>query len=391
MRSVLITSGIISPDIGGPASYARAIAARLSAQGVRVTVLSYSSVRRHAGDATLPYRVVRVWSKIPWGARHALFALRCVLLARGTDGVLALNAVSAGVWSVFAARWAHVPLIVRIVGDYAWEIAAQTGATFMLINDFQKSEKSGRVARLDRMQKWTCKNAARVIVPSQYMAELIGGWGVPQEKLAVIYNGVDLPRCNLAKEDARKKIGIAGNIIISIGRLVPWKGFRMLIKLMPQLLQVNQFTRLVIVGDGPETKTLQSMVRTLGLERKVFLVGRKKAEEVALYLAAADMFVLNTGYEGFSHQVLEAMQAGVPVITTTVGGNREVVAQGVNGLLVRYNDEFNLVEAIKTVWRNEELRTTMVAAAHEAVTEFSIERMYTRTIDLLDQTLIPKS
>ena len=97
----------------------------------------------------------------------------------------------------------------------------------------------------------------------------------------------------------------------------------MLIKLMPQLLQVNQFFRLVIVGDGPDMKMLQSVVRNLGLERKVFLVGRKTPAEVALYYAAADMFVLNTGYEGFSHQVLEAMQAGVPVITTACGGMRK--------------------------------------------------------------------
>jgi glycosyltransferase involved in cell wall biosynthesis len=160
----------------------------------------------------------------------------------------------------------------------------------------------------------------------------------------------------------------------------------MLIKLMPQLQQVNQFFRLVIVGDGPDMKMLQSVVRNLGLERKVFLVGRKSAADVALYYAASDMFVLNTGYEGFSHQVLEAMQAGVPVITTTAGGNPEAVVQGSNGFMVRYNDEFNLVEAIKTLWKQAELRDQMIANGKHTVAAFSIENMYTQTVQLLTET-----
>jgi glycosyltransferase involved in cell wall biosynthesis len=390
MKSLFITSGILWPDIGGPASYAKAVSSRLSKQGVKVTILAYSSVRTHPDDATCGARVVRIWVGVPWGLRHILFALRAWQLARDADGLLLLNATSAGVMASWAARVRRKPTIVRVVGDYAWEIAVQTGKTFLLINDFQKAPKEGRIGRLDGAQKAVCRQASRVIVPSKYLADLVAQWGIDRDKIEVIYNGVDLPVLDIPKEEARKQLGISGNIILSAGRLVPWKGFRMLIKLMPQLLQINQFARLVIVGDGPDMKMLQTVVRNLGLERKVFLLGRKSAKDVALALAAADMFVLNTGYEGFSHQVLEAMQAGVPVITTTVGGNREVIEQGNNGLLVRYNDEFNIVEAIKTLWRNEELRNQLVDNARETVTEFSIERMYTKTIDLLDRVFEEK-
>ena len=73
-------------------------------------------------------------------------------------------------------------------------------------------------------------------------------------------------------------------------------------------------------------------------------------------MAAADVFVLNSGYEGFSHQILEAMTAGVPVIATAVGGNKEVIKQGENGFMVKYQDEFNLIEAIKSLWQNQGLQ-----------------------------------
>ena len=153
------------------------------------------------------------------------------------------------------------------------------------------------------------------------MADIVAGWGTDRSKIAVIYNGVDFKPSGLSKEDARRKLGIFGHIILSVGRLVPWKGFRMLVKMMPNVFEINQAFRLVIVGDGPDKKTLESMVKNLGLERKVLLAGKKSQSELATYLAAADIFVLNTGYEGFSHQILEAMTAGIPIITTAVGGN----------------------------------------------------------------------
>lgn len=387
MKRLLITTGVFAPDIGGPASYARTLGTGLSASGIQVTVLSYSSVTRFAGDAAVPFTVRRVWTGLPWGVRHVLYFIRATMLARRADAILTLNAVSAGLPALWASRLCRKPLIVRIVGDYAWEIALQTGATFLLIDEFQKTKASGRIGRLQRIQRRVCNAASAIIVPSEYLAGLVAGWGVPREKLHVINNGVAPIHLNVTKEEARKRIGIAGNIIVSAGRLVPWKGFLMLIKLMPQLFQANQFYRLVILGDGPDMKMLRSAVHTLGLERKVFLVGRKSPADTELYLAAADMFVLNTAYEGFSHQVVEAMAAGVPVITTAVGGNREIVVQGENGLLVRYNDEFNLAEAIKAVSRQEELRTRLVENGKHTAAQYSARRMEERTTALLNSLL----
>ncbi len=157
----------------------------------------------------------------------------------------------------------------------------------------------------------------------------------------------------------------------------------MLIKIMPRLFEINQFFRLVIVGDGPEEKILKSVVKNMHLENKVFLLGNKSKEELALFSAAADIFVLNTAYEGFSHQILEAMAAGVPVITTAVGGNREVVRQGENGFMIKYNDEFNLIEAIKTVWQTEELRERFVEEGKKTAALYNIDKTCQETIALL--------
>ena len=382
MQRILIATGIYPPVIGGPASYGRTLARKLS-EDFEVIVLTYSPVFSFKDDKSQPYKIVRVWSGWPKGLKHLIYFFKVLFLAKKSDVVYALNAVSTGIPAMYAAKTAKKKFFVKIVGDAAWETATNNGKTQLLVNDFQGSKKTGSTRILHNFQYKVCKNADGVVVPSEYLSDIVAGWGIQKEKIKVIYNGVDFKGTDISQEEAKKKIGIYGDIILSAGRLVPWKGFRMLIKIMPRLSEISQLSRLVIVGDGPDQKILESMVKNLGLERKVYLVGRKSQEELATYLAAADMFVLNTGYEGFSHQILEAMTAGVPVITTAVGGNKEVIRQGENGFMVKYQDEFNLIEAIKSLWQNQELQEEFKKEGKKTAKQFSSEKMFEETIKVL--------
>ena len=382
MKRILITTGIFPPDIGGPASYAVTMGQKTSGLA-NITVVTYSSKLSYKSDQELPFKVVRVWRKWPKPLKHIIYFFRVFKLASKNDVIYSLNAVSAGLPSLLVAKIRRKRFLVKIVGDYAWEMAVQKNKSSFLINDFQAATKKGWIKLLAKTQYWVCRKADGVIVPSQYIADIVRGWGTKPNKIHLIYNGVDFKKSELTKEDARKKIGIPGNIILSSGRLVPWKGFRMLIKIMPKVLEINQFFRLIIIGDGPEMNNLKTIVRNMGLDRKVYLVGKKSKEDMALYLAASDMFILNSGYEGFSHQILEAMAAGVPVIASAMGGNKEVVNQGENGFLVRYNDEFNILEAIKGLHQSPELKNEFIIEGRKTVEKYSLERMMNETLVLL--------
>src|SRR3989338_9996111 len=325
-KRILIVTGIFPPDIGGPASYARTLAQRLSKEHW-IKIITYSSVRKYDQDKSYPFQVKRVWKKTPWFLRHAIYAMKVFCACKNSDTIYSLSTLNGAIPSLAGARFFKKKFYLRIAGDYAWQVAIEKNKSSFLIDDFQKSKKTGWIGFLHNIQVQVCKNADGIIVPSEYLAGIVRGWGIPKDKIKVIYNGVDFKPSELSKEEARRKIGIFGHLVLSAGRLVPWKGFRMLIKIMPSILEINQAFRLIIVGDGPDRKMLESMIRNLGLGNKVYLVGQKTQEELAIYMAAADMFVLNTGYEGFSHQILEAMTAGVPIITTAVGGNKEVIDQ----------------------------------------------------------------
>ena len=383
INNILIVTGIFTPDIGGPATYAETLAGALAKRGFKVKVITYSSVRKYLKDKDYVFKLVRVWKKNFWFFRHVIYAIKVFLACKNSDIIYSLSTLNGTIPSLAGARFFKKKFYLRIAGDYAWQVAVEKNKTSLLIDDFQKAKKGGWIGTLNKLQIRACKNADKVIVPSKYLADMVAGWGINRSKIIIIYNGVDFKPSDLSKEDARRGLGIFGHIILSAGRLVPWKGFRMLIKIMPSIFEINQAFRLVIVGDGPDKKILDSMVRNLGLERKVFLVGKKSQSELATYLAAADMFVLNTGYEGFSHQILEAMVAGVPVITTAVGGNKEIIEQGENGFLVKYNDEFNIVEAIKSLWQDPGLKEEFIEKGKKTVEKFSSERMLSETTKLL--------
>jgi len=383
VKKIILATGIYPPEMGGPATHVQTIGQALAKQNIAVSILAYGQGPSQDGPVAVNW-VSRRWPKI---LRHFIFLRRLKRLAKGADRIVAFNAVSAGWPTKVVGKKLGVPFIVRIVGDAAWERAQQARKTNLSVSDFQETPKSGYIGQLDKIQRLVCQAATAVYVPSLFLKKIVSGWGVSEEKIEIIHNGFDISVIDLSKEEARLKVGISGNIILSVARLVPWKGMRMLIKIMPEILKDDPFARLVIIGEGPEEEKLKAMIKTLRLERSTVILPRKNREELATYFAAADMFVLNTFYEGFSHLLIEALALGTPVITTEAGGNPEIIEQGQNGLAVPFNDEAGLIEAIKMIHTNDDLRAKLIARGYNSVQKFSRERMIEEILKLFLKNL----
>lgn len=386
-KKIAVLTGIHYPDIGGPASFMKSVVSEV-AKEFNVEAVTYSNFEKVQGDDKLTYKLKRVVRTSPKIIGHIFYFLNCLMVSRKADLIIALSAMNAGLTGVIASKIFKKPLVVRVVGDYAWEVAMNTKKTSFLLDDFQKDAKRGWIGLLHKIQLYVCNNATKIIVPSEYLRKIVSGWGVDEKKIVIINNGINMPDLHdISQEEARKEIGISGRIILSVGRLVPWKGHRMLIKIMPSLLQWDQYTRLVIVGDGPDEKLLQNMIINMGLERKVFLVGRKSHADLLKYLKAADVFALHTGYEGFSHQIVEAMACGLPVVTTDIGGNSEIITNGKNGFLVGYNEEFELTESIRSVLQSNDLREQFIIEGLKTASQFSVKKTVDKVRDLISSLL----
>jgi glycosyltransferase involved in cell wall biosynthesis len=368
---ILIVTGIFPPDIGGPATYVPQIAEGLAQRGHAVTVVTLSDHLDHE-DGVYPFRVIRLPRRAfrPWRmGRTVLVLLR---LGRRAD-VLFVNGLALE--SVLANFVLRKPLVMKVVGDLAWERATGRGWTADDFETFQRRRYGLRIELLKALRSWWTRRADRVIVPSRYLARWVVGWGVPAEKIVVIYNAVE-PVDGVEPLPVPLKTPIKA---VTVGRLIPLKRVDGLLEALKELPDLG----LVVVGDGPERLRLERRARELGVSDRVYFAGQRSKKEALGLMAACDLFVLNSAYEGLPHVVLEAMALGLPVVATAAGGTPEVVRDGETGVLVpgRYG---TLGASLSALARDPALRRRLGRAARQWIGErLSAENM----IRLTEETL----
>ncbi len=377
---ILIATGIFPPDIGGPATYSKLLADELPKHNIQVEILSFGLVRN-----------------LPKIIRHFVYFWKVLTAGLRVDIIFAQDPVSVGLPSFLAAKIIRKKFILKIVGDYAWEQGMQRFGVKDLLDDFLNKKYGWKVETLRKIQKFVANNADKIIVPSEYLKKVVLKWGITPDKIYVIYNAFEAPQITISGEEARKKLNLSGTILISAGRLVPWKGFTALIEIMPEILEQIPDAKLIIIGDGPEFKNLKSLpadathqalqagqISNLKINGNVFLTGQLSHEDLLIYLKAGDIFVLNTAYEGFSHHILEAMAIGIPVITTNRGGNSEIIDNGKNGILIDYNNKDELKKAIIDLYNSLVLKMKLTQNAKNKVMEFGKEKMIKETLHQLN-------
>lgn len=193
----------------------------------------------------------------------------------------------------------------------------------------------------------------------------------------VVPNGIpvaDFERSPRERAQWRSEMGIEPGCVlyVFVGRLVAPKNLMLLLEAFSALDDPNAC--LMLVGDGDQRGPIEEFVNSRGLHARVRVLGAR--DDVAACLAAADVFVLSSHWEGNPMAVMEAMAAGLPVIGTAVGGVPELVSSGRDGILVPPGDRAAFTGAMRQLSRNVELRRTMGRAARaRARSCFSVEKM----------------
>jgi len=349
---LLVATGIYPPDIGGPATYTVLLEQELPKRGFKVDHLAFTEFR-----------------KKPKVIRHIVYFWKCFWLAGKFDIIYAQDPVSVGLPSLIAARLRRKKFFIRVAGDYAWEQAAQRFGIKDTIDNFQRKKYGLRTELLRKIQRFVAGRADLVITPSKYFQRLVGGWIKNPEAVRVIYNGINLRSSKDRRSFDDLKSG-RKKTILSAGRLVPWKGFDVLIEVMKDLPD----WKLIIIGDGPERARLESLIASHGLSDRVQLTGSVPRDKLLDYLDNASIFTLNTSFESFSFQVVEAMNAGLPVVTTNIGNLAEIIENGKEGILVEPNNKDQILSAIRKIDSDEKFRQKIITNAKEKAKQFSIEK-----------------
>jgi glycosyltransferase involved in cell wall biosynthesis len=309
----------------------RAAADELRAAGVRVIGIGREST-------------AAVWSWAP--------LVR--LLRRERVDVLHSHKFGSNVWGVVLGGLAGVPAVVA--HEHTWSYEGQPLRRF-----------------LDR-ELIARRSDAFVAVSHEDRRRMIEVERIDPQDVVFVPNGIDaLPDGDGARVRAELDIEPGAPVIGAVAVLRPQKALHLLVRAAAELVREHPRLRVLIAGNGPERETLEALVRELGLEGSVTLLGLRR--DVPDLLAALDVAVVSSDFEGTPLAVLEYMDAALPVVATRVGGLPDLIEHGRHGLLVEPGDAGVLAGAIGTLLRDPERARELGAHGRERRrAEFSIDR-----------------
>lgn len=359
-------------SLGGTQKQAVRLARELRRRGLEVRLVAKATRRSAVLEDTDGVPVVRlpVLRRQPAWSFLVSFVGWAVVNRRRFDIVHAHN-THVGVIACLAGWLLGKKVVIKIPG--------------MLYVDYLRPGSGWRAVR----RRILTSRVDRFVAVSREMVAALRASGVPATKVAFLPNGIEVTdppgRGSLADRAA-----LFGNptatVALFVGRLVDDKGLDRLLPVWASL-PARHGAVLVIVGDGPRRAALESLAVSLGLRAGVRFVGHRR--DVGPFYANADVFVLPSRTEGISNALLEAMAAGLPVVASDIGGNRDVVEDGRSGFLVDWDDRAAPAGILATLLGDPHLRARVGWAAHERALSFAIDRVADGYQQLYRQVLEP--
>ena len=212
-------------------------------------------------------------------------------------------------------------------------------------------------------------------------------YGVPEEKITVIHNGIDEEPFRKGQSH-RTELGFEDKIVIGyIGRLAPHKGVMALARVFSDLAEKYEDICLLVVGDGPERKAMEEVLSPI--EARVRFTGYVPREAVPDYYATSDIMVYPTLYEPLGNVILESMAAGKPLIASRTGGIPEIFYDKA-GIMIDPPDKGEtgqLIAALEELIASEATRAQMSAAGQIEIMKYSWEKVCLQTIEVMENVL----
>ena len=348
--NILITVGIFPPDIGGPASFVPKISNFLVENGHNVKIICLSEVGNNHIEDNLDVIRIRRSNSLPIRWLKTIYQI--VKNGRNSD-LIFVNGL--GVESAIAALMLKKKLIRKIVGDPVWERAYNQKKTSESFDEFQNNKHSFLIEVQKLLRNWSVNSAEVVITPSDHLKNFVSELGFNNEILK-INNGVeitDIKRTNVHKADI--------NLLI-ISRLVIQKNINIVIEAM-ELLD-NKNVKLSIIGEGGEFNKLEGVIHELNLQNRVQLLGKIDNNKISQFLLTADIFIQASDYEGLPHSVLEAINYEIPILSTEVGGCKDLLNDGERGFIIPIPPDKKIIaENIIYIINNQDEATKRADAA----------------------------
>lgn len=380
------------PQIGGRELVVHYLARSLHTLGHQVRVIGPSGWRYHH-KLRFGYPVHRyplLSMRFPEPVR--LFQLYLDNLFQGCDVIHAHTTYPTGYLAARLKRFKKIPLVIT-----------PHGADIHVIPELNHGLRLNPVFK--SKIEYALKKADALTAISDSIAASLREAGAPEEKIVKIPNGVDVERFNKnSQKDIRKWLNLPydAKLIVAVGNYHLRKGHEILVKAMPHVLTSEPNARLVIVGRG--NTALEPLIKKHNLEGKVVLTGSiafpiniteqtpssaNSTDWLAALYASGEAYVsagIDEGSEGLSLALLEAMAAGLPIIATNISGNRDLIQDRKNGLLVPPSDSEQIANAILHILNNKSSRDQLGMRAQKLAEQYRWQKIAQQYIAIYQKT-----
>lgn len=317
---ILIPTWIYPPDIGWPASYVPKISARILQDEITPIVITYSNVAEDARYDSLGYSVIRIRRKTFFVWNYIRFFFSVLKNGYWCDLIYLQDYFSAGIPTILANLFLRKKLVTKVVWIFSWEQAMNRWMIYETLDDYICKRQSTILEGIKKVEKFLLNQSKTIIVPSNYMKNVLIRFWVHAEKIQVVYNSFDPieennPTRIISSPKEKSKL-----VYLSVGRLVEWKNFERLIE---NFTSINGI--LYIAWDGPLRDVLIQKIQDTKQEWKVFLLWSLSKKNLYEYYKNIDIFILISSYEGMSHTLIEAMSMNLPIITSNIEANIETL------------------------------------------------------------------
>jgi len=263
------------------------------------------------------------------------------------------------------SKIAGIPSIIKFAGDWVWETLSTTKIQG---EDFEQVYRSSFAARTLRAVERVGVGIFSVVwVPSDFRRLNVKALMGTDEKVVQIPNSLLLPPTKFHEWMASQPA-----TVISANRFIPHKRIDMIVRAFAVSAPLN--AKLVLIGSGEEDEIqkVREEIKRLGISDRVELAGRLSSKEVYDRFASATLYVSASLEEGFPNVFIEAMHFGLPIIATDAGGSREMIDEGKTGYVVGLMDEAALVERMRAILGDPNLRNRMSRASQERAQRYDL-------------------
>ncbi|MBW1846230.1 MAG: glycosyltransferase family 4 protein [Deltaproteobacteria bacterium] len=293
-------------------------------KGVSPEVESSYHVHRYPNPFSKRYLVRKVLLPLAWlHLRHHFDILHCH------------SGYPPGYVGITFKKWFKVPVLVRPHGS-----------------DIVPGDRIRRYPKLTERLKFALRSADAVVAQGQYLKELILTLGVDSSKVHIIHNGV-----NLNDFAGKEPFSHPRPYILALGNLIFRKGFDILLHAYSSVAEPKP--DLLIAGPGREEKMLKALAKEMGIEHQVKFIGFIDGQKKINLFRSAEFFICPSRKEPFANVLIEAMSAGLPVIASSIDGNKELIIHEKNGLLFPSENSEALKDAMQRLISEDGLADRM--------------------------------